>query len=228
MDYKRFQERLFVEADEGYRDFVSKGLMTERPLLGVRIPKCREIAKEVLAGKYGGVEDFLKNQPMSFEEVIICGFVIASLPYDKMKEKLFDFVQLIDSWEICDCFCATLKSVKKNRDDFLNVIDKLLDMSEFSTRVALVCLMDYYLAPEYLMVVFDRIMRVKDRTEYYVKMGVAWLMATSFAKFPEETMNFFMTAELPKWTHNKTISKACESYRVDKDLKEELKKLKQI
>ena len=53
-------------------------------------------------------------------------------------------------------------------------------------------------------------------------------MATSFAKFPEETMNFFMTAELPKWTHNKTISKACESYRVDKDLKEELKKLKQI
>lgn len=226
MNYTDFKERLFVEADEGYREFASKGFSTERPFLGVRIPKCREIAKEVSAGNYGEVEEFLMNEPVSFEEVMVRGMVIANLPYEEMAKRLFDFVQLIDNWEVCDCFCATLKSVKKNREAFLDEIDRLLDGSEFLARVGIVCLMDYYLLPEYLAVVFDRVMRVKDRSEYYVKMGIAWLVATSFAKFPEETMEFFKSADLSKWTHNKTIAKACESYRVDKDLKNVLKSLK--
>ena len=226
MDYKKYQGRIFKEADEGYRDFVLKGIITEWPLIGVRIPKCREIAKEVSAGKYGTVDDFLNYKPVSFEEVMIRGFVVANLPYAEMKEKIFDFVQLIDNWEICDCFCSTLKSVKKNKDDFLEIIDKLLLKEEFFARVGLVCFLEYYLVPEYLTVVFDRILEIKNRDEHYVKMGVAWLLATSFAKFPEETMAFFKVAELPKWTHNRTIAKSCESYRVDRDLMEELKKLR--
>ena len=222
-DYQEFRDYLFEIAEEGYRDFALGGVITERALLGVRVPKCREIGKEIARGNY---EEFLQFNPECFEEVMIRGFVIAGLPYTEMKTRLDDFIKLIDNWEICDTFVAALKSVKKNRDDFLNEIDKMLEKGEFYTRVALVSLLDHYLDAEYLSVVFDRTLRVKNREEYYVKMAVAWLVATCFAKYPEETMMFFKKAGLPKWTHNKAISKACESYRVDRDLKEELKRLR--
>lgn len=47
VEYQKFQNRLFEEAEEGYQDFVLSGIITERPLLGVRVPKCKEIAKEI-------------------------------------------------------------------------------------------------------------------------------------------------------------------------------------
>ncbi len=260
MNYQDLQSKLFENAEEGYRDFVLGGIITERPLLGVRVPKCREIAKEIVAtpGYFdGGIEAFLKNEPVSFEEVLIRGFVIANLPYEEMVAQMDDFIRLIDNWEVCDVFCAAMKkNIKKNREIFLDEIDRMLkSLDEFQTRVALVCLLDHYAEADYLTVIFDRIdgmaeflsdgpgemsvtrkpgevvgTRVAENVlswdAYYVKMAVAWLISVCFVKFPEETMQFFKQVRLPKWTFNKTILKTCESYRVDKDLKEELKELK--
>lgn len=210
-------------SDEKYCKFATKITESKYPRIGVRVPKCREIAKEILRGfSEESLQDFLGWKTKYFEEVMIKGFVIAGLPYLEMRKWIFDFVRLIDNWEICDTFCASLKSVKKNLPDFLEIIDELLEKDEFYTRVALVCLMDYYLTPEYLDDTFERVLRVKNREEYYVKMAVAWVLATGFAKFPEETMTFFKSAKLPRWTHNKTIAKAKESYRVSKEIKEEL------
>lgn len=210
-------------SDEKYCKFATKITESKYPRIGVRVPKCREIAKEILRGfSEESLQDFLGWKTKYFEEVMVKGFVIAGLPYLEMRKWIFDFVRLIDNWEICDTFCASLKSIKKNLPDFLEIIDELLEKDEFYTRVALVCLMDYYLTPEYLDGTFERVLRVKNREEYYVKMAVAWVLATGFAKFPEETMTFFKSAKLPRWTHNKTIAKAKESYRVSKEIKEEL------
>ncbi len=257
-NYEEFRERLFESAEEGYRDFVIGGIITERPLLGVRIPRCRELAQAVLAGKFeGGAEAFLQNEPVAFEEVMVQGMVIAGLPYEEMVEKLYDFTGLMDNWEVCDCFCAAMKkNVQKNRERFLEEVEKMLrSLDEFQTRVALVCLLDFYVTADYLAVVFDKInglaeflsegpgemsvvraegekvgKRVAERVlswdAYYVKMAVAWLLSVCFVKFPEETKAFFQQLRLPKWTFNKAIAKTCESYRVDKDLKEELRGLK--
>ena len=281
-EYQEFQNRLFEEAEEGYRDFVLTGIITERPLLGVRVPKCRAIAKEILLGKletYDSTKgkagfpeketlslskeeqisnalNFLKNTPVAFEEVAIRGYLIASLPYEQMVEEMYKFIPLMDNWEICDTFCAAMKkNISKNKDSFLEEIDKMLkSLDEFQTRVALVCLLDHYIEPEYLQVIYDRINdiaavlsdgpgelsveRIKGETggkrvrevmawdAYYVKMAVAWLISVLFAKFPEETMFFFSHLSMPRWTYNKAILKTCESYRIDKDLKAELKKLK--
>ncbi len=223
-----FLAYLMSISDEKYCKFATKITESKYPRIGVRVPKCREIAKEILKDSSREESaEFLGWEIQYFEEVMIRGFVIAGLPYPEMKVRIFDFVGLIDNWEICDTFCASLKSVKKNLPDFLEIIDELLEKSEFYTRVALVCLMDYYLDSEYLNVVFDRILCVKNREEYYVKMAVAWALATSFAKFPEETMAFFKSAELPEWTHNKTIAKVRESYRVSEEVKEELRRLRQ-
>lgn len=221
-----FLAYLMSISDEKYCKFATKITESKYPRIGVRVPKCREIAKEILRGfSEESLRDFLGWKTKYFEEVMIKGFVISGLPYPEMRKRIFDFVRLIDNWEICDTFCASLKSVKKNLSDFLEIIDEFLEKSEFYARVALVCLMDYYLDSEYLNVVFDRILCVKNREGYYVKMAVAWALATSFAKFPEETMAFFKSAELPEWTHNKTIAKARESYRVSGEVKEELRRL---
>lgn len=256
MNYQEFRNRLFGEAEEGYRDFVLGGIITERPLLGVRVPKCREIAKEILAS--GETSEFFENEPVAFEEVLIRGLVIAGLPYEEMIKKLYDFIPLIDNWEICDVVCATTrKNISKHKAKFLEEIDKMLkSLDEFETRFALVSLLDHYIEPEYLQVVYDRVSeiagvlsegpgelsveRIKGSTDgkrvrkvmawdaYYVKMAVAWLISVLFVKFPEETKMWFSHLTLPKWTYNKAIAKTCESYRVDRDFKAELKKMKMV
>ena len=53
-----------------------------------------------------------------------------------------------------------------------------------------------------------------DREEYYVRMMVAWYFATALAKQYSATILFLEQGCLPVWTHNKTIQKARESYRV--------------
>ena len=256
MDYQEFRNRLFEEAEEGYRDFVLGGTITERPLLGVRVPKCRKIAKEILVSEEAS--GFLKNEPVAFEEVLIRGLVIAGLPYEEMMKELHGFIPLIDNWEICDVVCAAMrKNISKHKAEFLEEIDKMLkSLDEFETRLALVSLLDHYVEPEYLQVVYDRVSDIAgvlsegpgemsvERTKgeligkrvrkvmawdaYYVKMAVAWLISVLFVKFPEETMAWFSHLSMPRWTYNKAISKTCESYRVDRDLKAELKKMKMV
>ena len=58
------------------------------------------------------------------------------------------------------------------------------------------------------------------REEYYVRMAIAWLVAECFIKYPEITLGYLKVSQLPKWTFNKAISKICDSYRVDEEMKE--------
>lgn len=48
---------------------------------------------------------------------------------------------------------------------------------------------------------------------YYVRMGVAWLLATALAKFPNETRAFVRTSNLPEDIVKLYIRKARESFR---------------
>lgn len=221
--FRELQERLASEAEDGFREFELKGISTERPLLGVRMPKQRLMAKEILKE---WPEEFLKCELVSFEEVNIRGLVIAGLPYEKMIKLLPGYVKLIDNWATCDTFCNSLKSVREHREEFLEIIEKLLGGAEFEARVGLVCLLEHYVVSEYLQVIFEEIEKVKEREEYYIKMAVAWLVAEVYAKYPEVADGYMKTCTLPKWTYNKAISKICDSYRVSREAKEDLKKLR--
>lgn len=66
----------------------------------------------------------------------------------------------------------------------------------------------------------------KNPDEYYVEMMKAWYFATALAKRFKETIPFIKDMKLNPWTHNKTIQKAIESYRISDKLKEMLRKLK--
>ncbi|MBQ5423705.1 MAG: hypothetical protein IIU33_00605 [Bacteroidales bacterium] len=55
---------------------------------------------------------------------------------------------------------------------------------------------------------------------------VAWYFATALAKQYDATLPIIEQKCLAPWTHNKTIQKAIESYRITDEQKEYLKGLK--
>ena len=83
-----------------------------------------------------------------------------------------------------------------------------------------------YVSEDYLAVIFDRVEGLASREEYYIRMAIAWLVAECFIKYPEVTLAYMKVSKLLKWTFNKTISKICDSYRVDEETKEMLKKMR--
>ena len=227
MDISRIRQELTKNIDDKYQVFVSRAIPTDRPILGIRIPTVREIAKKIPKEDY---QEILKAEPVSLEEVLLRGMLVARLPYDEMLKAFDSQVALIDDWCSCDIFCASLKPlIKKHRQDFFEQkINPLLKTNkEFKTRVGLVLLLGY-VTPEYLQVIFDRVEGLKNREEYYVKMAIAWLVAECFIKYPEETMSYLHVSKLPAWTYNKAISKICDSFRVEDDTKKYLKTIKKV
>lgn len=224
--YSSFRTRLISLSDDRYREFSMRGIPCDRPFLGVRIPEIRGLVGEIPSESY---EEFLTVSPVAIEEVIARGFLIASLPYEKMLIFFDSQVEFLDNWCTVDTFCAALrKTLKRHEEDFLGrKIEKLLRSDqEFSVRTGLVCLLDFYVKPDYLHLIFDRVESLKWRDEYYIKMAIAWLIAECFIKFPDETYGYLRQSNLNQWTLNKTISKICDSRRVDSMVKLEIKKLR--
>ena len=62
--------------------------------------------------------------------------------------------------------------------------------------------------------------------DYYVKMMVAWFFATALAKQWDSTVPTIENRLLAPWTHNKTIQKSVESYRITEEQKRVLRSLK--
>jgi hypothetical protein len=55
-------------------------------------------------------------------------------------------------------------------------------------------------------------------------MAIAWLLSICYIKYPKETSKYLDNTKIDDFTYNKTISKICDSYRIDKETKEKLKK----
>lgn len=62
--------------------------------------------------------------------------------------------------------------------------------------------------------------------EYYVNMMIAWYFATALAFNYEDVLPYLKDQRLAVWTHNKTIQKAVESFRIKPEQKEYLKTLR--
>ncbi len=220
--YADFCNHLASFADDGYRDFIKKGIPTDRPIIGVRVPKIREIVKALPPES---LEALISGVPISLEEVIARGFMIGRLDYERMLDLFNSQIAYITDWCTCDLFCSSLRPhIRRHLADFLDSkIDPLLVTGqEFPTRVGLVLLFSY-VTPDYLALIYDRVTRLAAREEYYVKMAISWLLAECFIKFPDETLGYMLSSPLPKWTYNKTISKICDSYRVPDEIKDFLR-----
>ena len=222
---EKVKECLFDLAEEGYKEFSSSLIPNCDNMLGCRIPKLRLLAKEICR------TDFRKylEKPAEdyFEEVMLQGFVIgyAKMDIDEKLNYAKVFIPKIKDWSVNDGFCSTFKDAVKYRErvwDFLDTYAK--SNEEFEIRVAAVMYMNYFLTEEYIDEVLRQLFRMKQ-DDYYAMMGIAWALATAYAKFPKQTGEA-LCWEWPKATFNKAIQKMCESYRVSKEDKLELRKRK--
>ena len=225
-DYATLKTKLAQSADDKYRDFTIKICTSKYPILGVKVPQIRKYAKQVPSEK---IEEFIAIHPTTHEEILLHGFLIARLPYEHILKRFDSHLKYIDNWSTCDLFCSAIsKPIQKNKEDFFKKkIAQLLDNKyEFTTRVGLVLLKCCYIEPDYLKYIFAKVDELSNREEYYVKMGLAWLVSECFIKFPSGTMDYLSKSKMPAWTFNKTISKICDSYRVDAKTKNLLKKIR--
>ena len=217
---------LFKLQDIKYRDFQVKLFPTINPdsIIGVRTPILRSYAKKLI--KNNNYISFLENLPHKyFDENQLHAFIISEIKdYDECILYLNEFLPFIDNWATCDQLSP--KIFKKNHERLLDQIKKWINSSEtYTIRFGIGILMQYYLDEDFKIEYLKMISKVKSN-EYYVNMMIAWYFATALAKQYEKTIPFIETNKLDTWTHNKTIQKANESYRITMEHKEYLKSLK--
>ena len=222
------QETLFSMQDVKYRDFQVKlipGYTTER-MIGVRTPALRSYAKRLL--KESDVSAFLSELPHQyFDENQLHAFLISGMKdYEKVLAELEKFLPYVDNWATCDQLSP--KIFKKHISELIDEIQRWMASEHtYTVRFGIGMLMQHYLdanfQPEYL----EWVTAVQSE-EYYINMMRAWYFATALAKQYETTIPVLEQQKLDIWTHNKTIQKARESYRISEEQKDYLKSLKRI
>ena len=223
---KDVQTKLFELQDIKYRDFHTKLMPTidKEKVIGVRTPALRAFAKEF--GKTEEAKEFLKVLPHQYyEENNLHGLLIEQIKdYEGCLRELERFLPYIDNWATCDLLAVRI--VKKHLDVFIKEVYRWIESKDtYTIRFGIGMLMRYYLEDYFDLEYPEKVASVQSE-EYYVNMMRAWYFATALAKQYDNILPFIEERKLDVWTHNKTIQKAIESYRIAPEQKAYLKTLK--
>lgn len=219
---------LFAMQDIAYRDFNSSLIpnLDKSVFIGVRTPVLRYYAKELSKNYPETTKEFLSKLPHRyFEEDQLHAFLIEQIKdYDECLQRLEAFLPYVDNWATCDSMNP--KVLKRHLTELLGRVKIWISSPhEYTCRCGIGVLMRYFL-DEYFDTEYPELVSSIRRDEYYVKMMVAWYFATALAKQYEAVVGYIENGILDKWTHNKSIQKAVESYRVPNENKEYLKTLR--
>ena len=223
---QEIRNALFQMQDLKYKEFHSNLCPNVDDIIGVRVPVLREYAKELY--KNNKLSE-IKIGNKYYEELVIQGMIIGfqtKEPIEEVIKQIKEFVPKINSWAVCDVFCAGLKITKKYPKEIFNLIQGYLKSEkEYELRFAIVMLLDYYINDEYIDKVLQILNNVKS-DKYYVQMASAWAISICLIKYYEKTILFLEKCKLDKFTYNRAIQKAIESYRIQDNKKQELRKMK--
>ena len=227
---EEIKKQLKQLSDQKYKEFHGNLCPGTDNIIGIRVPILRNYAKE-LVKKYS-IEELLKNiDDEYYEEIMLQGMIIGldkKANIETILEYMKEFIPKIDNWAICDVFCAGLKITNKYPKEIWSFISKYLESDEeFELRFAIVMILDYYINEQYI----DKVLKVLDSVhidKYYVQMAVAWAISICLIKFYDRTIRYLQSenCHLDKFTYNKSIQKAIESYRITDEQKVSLRSLK--
>jgi len=223
---KSITEQLLDLQDLEYKQFHSKLMPTIHPdvIIGVRTPVLRKFTKEIKGSTQ--VELFMKQLPHHYyEENNLHAFLIETIKdFDACIVALNEFLPYVDNWATCDMMAP--KALKKDLENLYEWVKVWIASGEtYTIRFGVNMLMKYYLEEFFLPEYAELVASIRSE-EYYVKMVVAWYFATALAKQYEAVLSYLTEYKLDVWTHNKTIQKAVESYRITPEQKVVLKTLK--
>ncbi|WP_196592954.1 DNA alkylation repair protein [Pectinatus sottacetonis] len=224
----KIKQLLYEKIDPDYKNFISKLLPNINDnILGIRIPLLRKTARNII--KKNDFRKYLRSACNdSFEEILLQGLVIGYADCS-FAEKIFyikSFIPKINNWSTCDSFCTSLKFTKNHLEETWQFLQPYFSSdSEFKVRFALVMLKTYYIKTTYVDKIFTILNNI-NHNGYYVKMATAWTISECYIKLPVQTMPFLHNNNLDKFTYNKALQKIIESYRINKQEKILLKKMK--
>ena len=177
---------------------------------------------------------------LCFEEKLVWGLMINAIKATQEHKLalLKAFVPVMDNWAVCDTICCNIKWIT-DKNVLWEFLQPYFDSyREFEVRFAVVMSMIFFLDTEYLQRVtarldsidFSRIQSeflspkevkvaeqargvAKGERPYYVRMAVAWLLATALAKLPDQTRAYVNACNLPEDVIRLYKRKARESFR---------------
>jgi len=217
---------LFALQDKSYAEFQSKLLPTiaRETVIGIRTPDLRKMAKQVC--KTPAAQEFMQALPHRyFDENQLHAFILSEeKDFNRCIAELEQFLPYVDNWATCDQLSP--KCFKKHTTELLPHIRKwMASKHTYTIRFGMGMLMRYYLdepfRPEYL----EWVASIQSE-EYYIRMMQAWFFATALAKQWNATLPYIKHRRLHPWTHDKTIQKAIESFRITDEQKALLKTLR--
>jgi len=219
-------ERLFAAQDASYKSFQCRlmpGVPPDR-VIGVRMPVLRRIAREI-EGTHAA-ERLLNELPHRYyEEDNLHGILLSRMRgYREAVAALERFLPWVDNWATCDLIRP--RAFRAHPEALPGQLRLWLQSTHpYTVRFAMEMLMVYYLdeafVPAHPEWVADAV-----TGEYYVRMMAAWYFATALSVRYEEILPFLAARRLDLWTHNMTIRKACESYRISAEEKAQLRTMR--
>lgn len=220
------QKELFALGEEEYRLFQQKltpGLSPDC-FLGVRVPALRALEKRCRGS--AEAEAFRAALPHKYYDENLLHSVMISNMRDKagVMAALDAFLPYVDNWAVCD----TLRpSVFRREKEGLyeRIAGWIASDLPYVSRFGMDMLMTFYLDADFESDQLALPLTAKS-DDYYVRMMQAWYYATALAKQWDDTLPYLTERRLPPWIHNKTITKARESFRVSPAHKELLLSLR--
>ena len=218
--------RLFALRDETNAAFMARLVPTLPPesVLGVRMPDCRALAKELC--RMPDIGEFLTDLPHRYLDENNLHALILNEEKDcaAAVAAIDAFLPYVDNWATCDALRP--KAFKKHPSALPDECRRWMRSgATYTVRFGIEMLMTHYLDEDFRPEYLEEVSIIKSK-EYYVNMMIAWYFATALAKQWKAAFPYIEKNRLEKWTHNKTIQKAVESYRITDEQKELLRGLR--
>ena len=204
-----------AQRNESYAAFNQRIVNTKMPVIGVRVPDLRRLARGLAPNMSAAdISKLLTAKNESFDYVLLCGLLITHARLDDQTtiDLAKQYLPHVDSWAHIDVFIE-----KKRRFagevwwDF--ALECLQNEDEFTVRYGVISLMTNFLDEAHIDQVFAALRNVKQDGYYYVKMALAWLYATTAVHFFELTLAELENEHIDTWTRNKAYQKMRESRR---------------
>ena len=217
---------LFNMQDKKYGEFQTGLIPTASPdtFIGVRTPQLRKYAASLL--KNEEISVFLEDLPHRyFDENQLHAFILSGMKdYTECIDRVNAFLPYVDNWATCDQMSP--KVFKKHKEELLKQIEVWLGSDKvYTVRFAIGMLMSHFLDEDFDPSYLKTVAEIRS-DEYYINMMIAWYFATALAKQYDAALPYIEERRLDIWTHNKTIQKSVESYRITDEQKAYLKTLK--
>ncbi len=216
---ERIENFIEVNSDENKARFDEGLITTSYEIKGINIKLMNEFAKS-LAKEAISIDEM----PMTcHEEILLSGMVLA---YSKLNpevkiEDLKKILPYIDNWATCDMIVSRLKGLESQREFF---VELLHSNRPFYIRVGIVWFMKFQLKKDIRGTVNLLNDNVKN-TNYYVEMALAWCYAEALISDFDYMIEF--TQRLERYiVRNRTLQKACESFRVSDEHKKQVRALR--